>query len=72
MVVKCNDTEASVLLGDTTWTPPFRLGERYLPTRYAAGGEIEAVVERMREKFAPKRARRLEFRPNEGRAACAG
>lgn len=36
MVVKCNDTEASVLLGDTTWTPPFRLGERYLPTRYAA------------------------------------
>lgn len=39
---------------------------------FVPGNEIEAVVERMREKFAPKRARRLEFRPNEGRAACAG
>lgn len=36
------------------------------------GNEIEAVVERMRQKFAPKPARRIEFRPNEGRAACAG
>ena len=47
----------------------------WLRTRYpdiVPGNEIEAVVERMREKFAPKRARRLEFRPNEGRAACAG
>lgn len=47
----------------------------WLRTRYpdtAPGNEIEAVIERMREKFAPKRARRLEFRPNEGRAACAG
>lgn len=47
----------------------------WLRTRYpdtVPGNEIEAVIERMREKFAPKRARRLEFRPNEGRAACAG
>lgn len=47
----------------------------WLRTRYpdtVPGNEIEAVVERMREKFAPKRARRLEFRPNEERAACAG
>ena len=47
----------------------------WLRTRYpdiVPGNEIEAVVERMREKFAPKRARRLEFRSNEGRAACAG
>lgn len=47
----------------------------WLRTRYpdtVPGNEIEAVIERMREKFAPKPARRLEFRPNEGRAACAG
>ena len=47
----------------------------WLRTRYpdtVPGNEIEAVIERMREKFAPKRARRIEFRPNEGRAACAG
>ncbi|WP_455784245.1 hypothetical protein [Bilophila wadsworthia] len=47
----------------------------WLRTRYpdtVPGNEIEAVIERMRAKFAPKRARRLEFRPNEGRAACAG
>ena len=47
----------------------------WLRTRYpdiVPGNEIEAVVERMREKFAPKRARRIEFRLNEGRAACAG
>ena len=47
----------------------------WLRTRYpdtVPGNEIEAVIERMREKFAPKRARRREFRPNEGRAACAG
>ena len=47
----------------------------WLRTRYpdtVPGNEIEAVVERMRGKFAPKPARRLEFRPNEGRAACAG
>lgn len=47
----------------------------WLRTRYpdtVPGNEIEAVIERMREKFAPKRARRLEFRLNEGRAACAG
>ena len=47
----------------------------WLRTRYpdtVPGNEIEAVIERMREKFAPKRARRLEFRPNEERAACAG
>ena len=47
----------------------------WLRTRYpdtVPGNEIEAVIERMREKFAPKRARRLEFRPNDGRAACAG
>ena len=47
----------------------------WLRNRYPGtvpGNEIEAVIERMREKFAPKRARRLEFRPNEGRAACAG
>ena len=47
----------------------------WLRTRYPAivpGNESEAVVERMREKFAPKRARRIEFRLNEGRAACAG
>ena len=47
----------------------------WLRTRYpdtVPGNEIEAVIERMREKFAPKRARRLEFRPNEGGAACAG
>ncbi len=46
----------------------------WLRTRYpdtVPGNEIEAVVERMREKFAPKPAKRLEFRPNEGRAACA-
>ena len=47
----------------------------WLRTRYpdtVPGNEIEAVIERMREKFAPKRARRIEFRLNEGRAACAG
>ena len=47
----------------------------WLRTRYpdtVPGNEIEAVIERMREKFTPKRARRIEFRPNEGRAACAG
>ena len=47
----------------------------WLRTRYpdtVPGNEIEAVIERMRGKFAPKRARRIEFRPNEGRAACAG
>ena len=47
----------------------------WLRTRYpdtVPENEIEAVIERMREKFAPKRARRIEFRPNEGRAACAG
>lgn len=47
----------------------------WLRTRYpdiVPENEIEAVIERMREKFAPKRARRLEFRPNEGRAVCAG
>ena len=47
----------------------------WLRTRYpdtVPGNEIEAVVERMRGKFAPKPARRLGFRPNEGRAACAG
>ena len=47
----------------------------WLRTRYpdtVPGNEIEAVIERMCEKFAPKRARRIEFRPNEGRAACAG
>lgn len=47
----------------------------WLRTRYpdtVPGNEIEAVIERMREKFAPKRARRIEFRSNEGRAACAG
>lgn len=47
----------------------------WLRTRYPEtipGAEIEAVVERMREKFAPKPARRIEFRPDEGRAACAG
>lgn len=47
----------------------------WLRNRYpdlVPGNEIEAVVERMREKFMPKPARRLEFRPNEGRAACAG
>lgn len=64
MVVKCNDTEASVLLGDTTWTPPFRLGERYLPTRYAAGGEIEAVVERLEKSGVPRLSiRRLQPNP---------
>lgn len=64
MVVKCNDTEASVLLGDTTWTPPFRLGERYLPTRYAAGGEIEAVVERLETAGVPRLSiRRLQPNP---------
>ena len=64
MVVKCNDTEASVLLGDTTWTPPFRLGERYLPTRYAAGGEIEAVVERLEKNGVPRLSiRRLQPNP---------
>ena len=47
----------------------------WLRTRYpdtVPGNEIEAVIERMREKFAPKPAKRLEFRQNEGRAACAG
>ena len=47
----------------------------WLRTRYpdtVPGNEIEAVIERMREKFAPKRARRIECRLNEGRAACAG
>lgn len=47
----------------------------WLRTRYpdtVPGNEIEAVIERMCEKFAPKRARRIEFRLNEGRAACAG
>ena len=46
------------------------LRNRYPDT--VPGNEIEAVIERMREKFAPKRARRIEFRLNEGRAACAG
>ena len=47
----------------------------WLRTRYpdtVPGNEIEAVIERMRKKFAPKPAKRLEFRQNEGRAACAG
>ena len=64
LVVMCNDTEVSVLLGDTTWTPPFRLGERYLPTRYAVGGEIEAVVERLVEAGVPRLSiRRLQPNP---------
>ena len=41
----------------------------WLRTRYpdtVPGNEIEAVIERMREKFAPKRARRLEFQASIG------
>lgn len=47
----------------------------WLRTRYpetVPGNEIEAVVERMREKFGPKLAKKIEFRPKEGRSACAG
>lgn len=46
----------------------------WLRTRYPdsiPGVEIETVVERMRERFGPKQAKRLEFRPDR-RSACAG
>lgn len=35
------------------------------------GKQVERVAEQLREKFAPKRATRLEFRPAERSAACA-
>lgn len=46
----------------------------WLAARYpdsVPGHDVEAVAEQMHERFAPKPARRIDFRANNGRTACA-